>query len=81
MCSSDLPCPTEMFSSLPALRTHIRESGRQLAFPELGIVVEGVLYGGHLAVKHMVESDRDSPDQATHQKESTFAVSASAKRG
>ena len=48
-----LPCNGEIFSDLKAIRGAIRSSGRQLSFPELNVVIEGVLYGNHLAIKHV----------------------------
>ncbi len=48
-----LPCESGIFRDLPKIRERMRESGRQLSFEELRVVVEGILYGGHLAMKHI----------------------------
>ena len=51
-------CPSEMIGSMEDLRETIRNTGCTLAFPEIGIVVEGVMYGGHIVMKHMACLDR-----------------------
>ena len=46
-------CTPDVLSSLTKVRKHIRESGCRLEIPEIGMMVEGVMYGGHLAMKHL----------------------------
>jgi len=50
-----LLCDASLFSDL-TIREKIRSSGRQLSFATLNVVVEGIMYGGHLAVKHARKS-------------------------
>ena len=76
--SEPLECETSLLSSLQEIRKAIRESGRQLQFSELGIVLQGVMYGGHLVVQHMVESGRAKSRKAPHAKDKKLTVSTSA---
>lgn len=55
-----IECDKEILTSLPLIRKEIRESGRQLKFPELNLIVKGVMYGGHLALTHVLKSAGDS---------------------
>lgn len=48
-----LPCNPSLFSDVKGIRENIRSSGRQLSFPALNVVVEGIMYGGHMAVRHL----------------------------
>ena len=48
-----VPCETPLFSDYRGIRQNIRSTGRKLSFPELNIVIEGIMYGGHLSVQHL----------------------------
>jgi len=73
-----LECDTEIFGDLAAIRNAIRESGRQLKFTDLNVIVEGVMYGGHIALKHMIKSAHDSARTTNIAKDQELAVSPSA---
>ena len=47
-----LECAPNMIGSMSEIRKQMRESGKQLSIPTLKIVIEGILYGGHLAIRH-----------------------------
>ena len=51
-------CDINAFGSLPEIRHLIRETGSRLKFSELGVLVEGVMYGGHLILKHLEKNSK-----------------------
>lgn len=73
-----LECDTEIFGDLAAIRKTIRESGRRLKLPELNVIIEGVMYGGHVALSHMIKSARDSDSTSNLAKDQELAVPSSA---
>lgn len=48
-------CTIDSLSSMENLRDTLRSTGKQLIFPELGIIVEGIMYGGHILLKHSAQ--------------------------
>ena len=46
-------CDMESFKSVKELRKLIRETGRTLKFSDIGIIVEGVIFGGHVIYKYI----------------------------
>jgi hypothetical protein len=50
-----MACEPEILGDASKLRAIIRESGRQLWFPKLGVVVEGIMYRGRIALRHSAE--------------------------
>jgi len=41
-----------LLQSATEIRTLIRETGKQILIPDLGVVIEGVLFHGHIALRH-----------------------------
>lgn len=48
-----LPCDASLFCDLTAIREKMRSTGKKLSFPTLNVVIEGIMYGGHMAIKHL----------------------------
>jgi hypothetical protein len=70
-------CESDILGSKQKMRQLIRETGQQLAIEELGVIVEGIMHGDHISLKHMVKSSRASSNKSSYAQDKKLPVSSS----